>query len=176
MLRYIEQTLQGNSTGRLPSPGSSENVTLSFGLLPYISEGEAWLSPCPEALFCFLRLINSAPIIAARSITPRATPIPMPAFAPVDSPDADSGLGVLVSEVNAVDVVPLKDVGDDVDASGNNQPLIWIAKAIDTLSTVEVAVYQLDCEFRVAYLTTWSSSSSETHCPVFPTPNTETKL
>lgn len=100
----------------------------------------------------------------------------MPAFAPVDSPDADSGLGVLVSEVNAVDVVPLKDVGDDVDASGNNQPLTWIAKAIDTLSTVEVAVYQLDCEFRVAYLTTWSSSSSETHCPVFPTPYTETKL
>lgn len=100
----------------------------------------------------------------------------MPAFAPVDSPDAGSGLGVPVSEVNAIDVVPLEEVGDDVDAPGNNQPLTWIAKAIDTVLTVEVAVYQLDCEFRVAYSTTWPSSSSETHCPVFPTPNTETKL
>jgi hypothetical protein len=53
----------------------------------------------------------------------------MPAFAPVDCPADAVELGVLVSEVRAVDVAPLE-VSDegiavvvDADASGNSQPL-----------------------------------------------------
>lgn len=95
----------------LPGPGGFENDSIgAFG--------------CPAAAaLCFLRFHSHAPTISnASKIAPRATPIPIPAFAPVDSPleslllegDVVVALAAAPAPVVAVDTVDVVGAADVV--------------------------------------------------------------